>query len=233
MILAFAVGFFGYKFFVGNSSDQESEQESSEWIQLFDGTTFSGWHGYNTDSISQSWSIENNCLVFTPKEGQKGGNLVTDKDYTNFKLSLEWKISEAGNSGIFWGVHEDAKYRSPYNTGPEIQILDNDKHSDGEFETHRAGSLYDMIAPSEEAVNPVGEWNICVIEIDHNKNRGIVWLNDILIVSFDVHGEGWDQMVSDSKFKDWEGFGTYTTGKIGLQDHGDKVFFRNIKLIEL
>ena len=229
VVIAFAVGFFGYKYFVQKTALQEENQ----WISIFDGSTFEGWHGYNSDSISPCWTIEDQCMVFTPDPDKPGGNIITDKMYTNFKLSLEWKISEAGNSGIFWGVHEDPKYGQPYLTGPEIQVLDNDNHSDGKYETHRAGSLYDMIAPSEETVNSVGEWNTCVIEIDHNQNSGKVWLNEVLIVSFEVHGDSWDQMVANSKFRNWEGFGIYHTGHIGLQDHGDKVWFRNIKLMEL
>lgn len=233
MLLAFAVGFFGYKFFVNKSAPEKAQEKTAEWVDLFDGKTFDGWHGYNTETISLCWTVENNCIVFNPEKGKEGGNIITDKTYTNFKLSLEWKISEAGNSGIFWGVHEDTIYKQPYSTGPEIQILDNDKHPDGKYENHRAGSLYDMIAPSSDAVKPVGEWNTCVIEIDHNKNAGNVWLNDAHIVTFDVHGEGWDQMVANSKFRDWKGFGIYKTGHIGLQDHGDKVAFRNIRIKEL
>jgi hypothetical protein len=233
LVLVIAIVFFGYKFFTKDNNPKPVVQQNPEWISLFDGKTFDGWHGYNTDSISSSWSVEDGCIVFTPIKGKRGGNIVTDKEFTNFKLSLEWKISEGGNSGIFWGVREDEKYRQPYSTGPEIQILDNDKHADGQYETHRAGSLYDMIAPSEEVVRPVGEWNICEIEIDHTNNTGNVWLNTIHVISFDVHGEKWDTMVSNSKFKDWEGFGVYQTGRIGLQDHGDKVSFRNIKIREL
>jgi hypothetical protein len=90
-----------------------------------------------------------------------------------------------------------------------------------------------MIAPSELVVKEVGEWNLCVLEINHKTNTGNIWLNEVHIVSFEVKGEGWDNMVKDSKFKDWEEFGVYTTGKIGLQDHDNKVSFRNLKIKEL
>jgi len=211
-------------------------QESNEWETLFDGKTFKGWHVYMTDSISSEWNIEDGALFFNPKEGrtQGGQNLVSDKDYTNFKLSLEWKISKGGNSGIFWGVKEDAKYKEAYETGPEIQVLDNINYPDKNLRKNQeAGALYDMVAPSKDVAKLAGEWNKCIISINHKTNEGKVWLNDELIAEFPVSGKGWDAMVVNSKFKDWDGFGKFTTGKIGLQDHGNKVWYRNIKIKEL
>lgn len=215
---------------------EKQEKQDGEWVPLFDGKTFAGWHGYNADEISSEWSIEDGAMVLTPDNDSKvgGKNLVSDKDYTNFKLSLEWKISEAGNSGMFWGVQEIPELHEPYQTGPEIQILDNEKHPDAKAgTTHQAGALYDMIAPSEKVVKPVGEWNTMVLKIDHNANEGKVWLNDVEIVKFPVHGEEWENMIKNSKFDGWEGFGAYETGKIGLQHHGNGVSFRNIKIKEL
>jgi len=161
--------------------------------------------------------------------------MVTDKDFTNFKLSLEWKISKDGNSGVFWGVKEDAKYREAYETGPEIQVLDNSGQSDANIGIGKygAGALYDMVAPSKDETKPAGEWNKYVIYVNHKTNEGTVWLNDKKIVEFPVNGESWDEMVAKSKFKDWDGFGKFATGKIGLQDHGNKVWYRNIKIQEL
>ena len=240
VVLAYA----GYHYLIKKDHKEDpvveqtaEKEESPEWVSLFDGTSFDGWHLYNGDSIPDSWQVIDSVIVFTPPmEGKPRGSIVTDKNYTDFILSLEWKIFEGANSGFFWGVYEDEKFEKAYHTGPEIQVLDNEKHPDGQYETHRAGSLYDMIAPSQEAVKSVGEWNLCVLEINHKTNTGNVWLNDVHIVNFEVSGEGWDNMVKNSKFKDWEEFGTYTTGKIGLQDHGDpgdKVSFRNIKIKEL
>jgi len=205
-----------------------------EWISLFDGKTFKGWHNYANDTISNQWQIENGVMVFTPHPDKQGGinNLVTDNTYTNFKLSLEWKISKGGNSGIFWGIFEDDKYSVPYQTGPEIQVLDNLNHPDANVggKKHQAGALYDMVKPSQDVTKPVGEWNKCVISINHKTNEGNVWLNDVKIVEFPVHGKEWNTMIANSKFKDWEGFGKFKTGKIGLQDHGNKVWYRNIKI---
>ena len=242
VIVVFVLGYFGFQYLFKKDKTETPEinvqtevEKSSDWVSLFDGKTFKGWHNYATDSISDQWQIKDGAMVFTPHPDKQGGvnNLVTDNSYTNFKLSLEWKISEAGNSGIFWGIFEDDKYSVPYQTGPEIQVLDNLKHPDREKETHRSGALYDMIAPSHDVTKKVGEWNTCVIEINHKTNTGNVWLNNVNTVTFPVNGNEWDVMVSKSKFKDWPGFGKYKTGKIGLQDHGNVVSYRNIKIKEL
>jgi hypothetical protein len=210
------------------------EQESPQWEVLFDGKTFKGWHVYLTDSISDEWAIEDGALFFNPKKDRTEGgkNIVSDKEYTNFKLSLEWKISKGGNSGIFWGVKEDVKYKEAYETGPEIQVLDNLNFLDTNSK-HKAGALYDMVSPSKDTTKPIGEWNTCILYINQKTNEGKVWLNDVLIVEFPVNGENWNEMVANSKFKNWDGFGKFTTGKIGLQDHGNKVWYRNIKIYEL
>ncbi|HLV63315.1 DUF1080 domain-containing protein [Galbibacter sp.] len=215
-------------------AEQTQEKQSQDsWEILFDGSNFDAWHMYNTgEPVSDAWSIEDGAMVLTP--GDLAGNIVTKKEYTNFVLSLDWKISQGGNSGIFWGVIEDEKFSEPYQTGPEIQVLDDQRHPDAKAgTTHQSGALYDMIAPSEKVAKPAGEWNNCVIEINHNTNKGSVTLNGTKVVEFPVHGPEWEAMIADSKFKGWEGFGAYKTGKIGLQYHGDKVSFRNIKIKEL
>lgn len=225
-----------------NTTEEVAEEnteavEEPTWTVLFDGSSFDGWHLYNGGEIGEPWKLEDGAMVYyPPKERQKGKvyDIVTDKDYTNFVLSLEWKISEGGNSGIFYGVFEDEKYRAPYATGPEIQVLDDERHPDAKNgTTHQAGALYDMIAPSEKAVKPAGEWNTVELTINHKTNEGSVVLNGKKIVEFPVHGPEWDEMVSNSKFNGWEGFGAYKSGKIGLQDHGDVVAYRNIKIKEL
>jgi len=217
------------------ANEQKTEnviQKDTTWQVLFDGSNFDNWRGYNSDSMYPEWTIVDSAMVYTP--GKYGGkNIITKKEYTDFILSLEWKISEGGNSGIFWSVFEDPKYKEAYQTGPEIQVLDNVKHEDGKIPTHRAGALYDMIAPSKDVVKPVGEWNTCVIKIDHKNNIGVVTLNGTEIENFPVQGPKWDAMVAKSKFATWKGFGKHKTGHIGLQDHGNKVWYRNIKIKEL
>jgi len=214
----------------------EMKNQKSEWKILFDGKTFDGWHEYRQEGVSKHWKLEEDAMVFYPPKERNGEsyNLVSNEEYTDFVLSLEWRISEGGNSGIFWGIKELPELGQPYETGPEIQVLDNDKHPDGKNGTsHQAGALYDMVSPSEDVTKPVGEWNVCEITVNYKTNVGIVVLNDVEIVNFPLNDPAWGEMVSKSKFADWEHFAKYTTGKIGVQDHGDIVAYRNIKIKEL
>ncbi|WP_373071625.1 DUF1080 domain-containing protein [Zeaxanthinibacter enoshimensis] len=215
----------------------ETTYESGEWVVLFDGSSFDGWKGYMADEVPGTWTLKDSAMVFNPPKDRPKGesyNLVTENDYTSFVLSLEWKIAEGGNSGVFWGVKEDPEYSQPYETGPEIQVLDNQRHPDAKNGlTHQAGALYDMVAPEKDVTKPAGEWNTMVITVDRKAERGSVELNGELVTEFPVANELWNVMVSKSKFADWEGFGKQATGKIGLQDHGDKVAYRNIKIKEL
>ena len=207
----------------------------AEWTTLFDGSSLNQWRGYGSETMHPEWTItDDGAMAFTP--GEEGGkNIISKGTYTNFMLSLEWKISEGGNSGIFWGVYEDEKYAEAYQTGPEIQVLDDAKHPDAFVAEgkHKAGALYDMIKAPDGLINPAGEWNKVELEVNYNTNVAKVKLNDQDAFSFPVHGDEWDAMVADSKFKGWEGFGVYRTGHIGLQDHSDKVWYRNIKIKSL
>ena len=223
-------------------ADQKMETQlktnsQDEWEILFDGTSFDAWKGYLTDKMPDNWRIEDDAMVFYPPEDKPEGaqyNIVTRKEYTNFVLSLEWKISKAGNSGIFWGVKEDEKYPQPYETGPEIQVLDNENHPDALRGTsHQAGALYDMVSPLSDVTKEIGQWNHFLITVNYDTNVGRVELNGQEIVSFHPSGEDWEEMVAKSKFADWQGFGKFPTGRIGLQDHGDQVAYRNIKIKEL
>ncbi|GMN10238.1 DUF1080 domain-containing protein [Croceitalea sp. MTPC9] len=229
---------------VGENDDKVLIEKDSkmkgnqDWTILFDGSSFDDWHYYRAGEVVEPWKIEDGAMVFyPPKEGERNGktfNIVTDKAYTNFVLSVEWKISEGGNSGIFWGILEDEKYGQPYETGPEIQVLDDERHPDSKNgPTRQAGALYDMVPPSVKSVNVAGKWNTCVLTVNHKTNNGNVVLNGKEIAKFPVNGPLWEEMVANSKFADWEGFGKYKTGKIGLQDHNDIVSYRNIKIKEL
>ncbi len=215
----------------------ETSTNENDWEVLFDGSSFDKWKEFQSDGVSEVWKIQGDAMVYTPPgEGEENKNhdLVTKEEFTDFELSLEWKISEGGNSGVFWGVNEDSIYRTGYQTGPEIQILDNEKHPDAKAgTTHQAGALYDMMAPAKDVTKPVGEWNTMVITVNHKKEMGNVVLNGTEVVSFPVANEAWKAMVEDSKFSDWEGFGKFHTGKIGLQDHGNVVAFKNIKIKQL
>lgn len=217
-----------------NTVSSKETTNKEDWTILFDGSSLDNWRGYLSEDIYPEWTIQDDVMVFTP--GEVGGkNIITKEKYTNFILSLEWKISEAGNSGIFWGVHEDEKFPEAYMTGPEIQVLDNEKHPDSFVGNgiHKAGSLYDLIGYPAEDIHPAGEWNLCVLEVNQTANMARVTMNEKTTISFPLHGVEWDKMVDNSKFKDWEGFGKYSTGHIGLQDHSDQVSYRNIKIKKL
>ena len=204
------------------------------WNSLFDGKSKKGWHIYRGEATGESWQVEDGILMFVPinKPGVKtGGDLTTDEEYENYHLSLEWKISEGGNSGIIFGVKEDSMYKKSYLTGMEMQVLDNNKHADAKIIKHRAGDLYDLISSSKETVKAVGEWNKA--EVIYNNNTLQLILNGETVVSTTVGDENWDKLVAGSKFRTMKGFGTFRKGRIVLQDHGDKVWYRNIKLKQL
>ncbi|HZH96264.1 MAG TPA: DUF1080 domain-containing protein [Flavisolibacter sp.] len=213
-----------------------SKEKEEGWQLLFDGTTTNGWHTYGRSTVGQAWKISDGVLYFdtTRVNGRRtgGGDITTDKEYENFHLKLEWKIAPGGNSGIIFLVHEDtAKYRATYSTGVEMQVIDNNGHADAKITKHRAGDLYDLVASSKETVKPLTEWNLAEIKL--NKGKLDLYLNGENIVSTTMWDEGWKALVAGSKFKTWDGFAKFTKGKIALQDHGDMVWFRNIKIKEL
>jgi hypothetical protein len=213
----------------------ETTANTNQEVALFDGKNLDSWKAFNSDTITQ-WKVEDGALAFTRAEGKRSGseNLITKEEFTNFELSLEWKISEGGNSGIMWGVQEGPEFNEPYLTGPEIQVLDNQKHPDAKNgPVRQAGALYDMVEPSKDVTKPAGEWNSTVIRIDHEANKGTVTTNGTKITEFPLHGEEWNKLVANSKFAEWENFGKQKTGHIALQDHDDKVWYRNIKIKEL
>ncbi|MBT8295150.1 MAG: DUF1080 domain-containing protein [Gramella sp.] len=221
---------------ITQTQEEDTINSQEEWQTLFNGKNLEGWKAYNSKSISGQWTVQDSAIAFSPAEGSKRKKeyLITENDYENFELSLEWKISEGGNSGIMWGVKETRKYHEPYFLSPEIQILDNQRHPDAKNGlTRTAGALYDLVPPSKDVTKPAGEWNQEVIHIDYKNNKGCVKLNGTKITEFPLYGEEWDIMVKNSKFSDWKDFGSTRSGKIAFQDHDDKVWFRNIKIKEL
>jgi hypothetical protein len=211
--------------------------QTGKWKKLTDGKTFKNWHIYNHpgEPVSGKWKIEKGAFVFDPN-GQsdwKVNDLVTDMDFENFEMTLDWKIEKGGNSGIFYGVKEDANLKTPYMSGPEIQVLDDENHPDakqGKDGNRKAGSLYDMI-PSKSKAKPFDNWN--TVNIKKKDNVITVTQNGVVSVTYPTAGKEWDAMVEDSKFKGWKDFGKYTSGKLGLQDHGNVVSFRNVKVREI
>lgn len=241
-------------------------QEKSEWKDLIVNNSLEGWHFFQDDGTKKGWIVEDGVLIFngiSDMETEAGdASLISDKEYENFEIKFDWKIEPGGNSGFIWGVNEDKKYKYPYQTGQEIQILDyaiydDQKNAQGgeteirnamedlEARKHFVGAFYDMSAPQVlDASKPANEWNSYHIKINYNTNQGEVILNDILINSFPLKGPKWDAMYKESKFsrsddypylgdERWKGFGKYQKGHISFQDHPGKVSFRNIRIKEL
>jgi hypothetical protein len=207
-------------------------EKGEGWQLLFDGKSKAGWHGYLQGNDS-AWKVSDSALFLevTPNEKRTGVDIVTDNEYENFHLKVDWKISEGGNSGIMFGVKESQEFKNTYFTGPEMQVLDNEKHSDAKINKHRAGDLYDLVSSSVETVKPVGEWNTAEIIIKDSTLE--LKLNGPTVVKTKLWDENWKKLVMGSKFVSWPAFGTFKSGRIALQDHGDKVWFRNIKIRKL
>jgi len=219
------------------NSTNESQAADGGWISLFDGKTTNGWHSYGKDHVGSAWNVENGALHVGGESKKpskvESGDLVTNAEFDNFDLKVDWRISPKGNSGIIFYVKEDAsKYVDTYNTGLEMQVLDNGSptvlgHPDGKLYTHRAGDLYDLLA-AKEAAKPAGEWNQA--EIISNKGKLDFYLNGVHTLSTTLWNDTWKQMIAVSKFNEMKDFGTFKKGKIALQDHGDEVWYKNIKI---
>lgn len=209
------------------------DEKSDGWKLLFDGKTTNGIRNFKSETLGNKWIARNGALHFKGKDapGNGGDIIITDKEYEDYELYLEWKISTGGNSGIIYNVVENDQYDYVWQTGPEMQILDNVRHSDGQIVKHRAGDLYDLIECETVVVNEPQVWNKVRIVMKGGKVQH--WLNGHKVVETEFWTPEWDQMVAASKFKDMPGFGTGRKGHIALQDHNDPVWFRNIKIKEL
>lgn len=198
-------------------------ERAAGWQLLFDGATLDGWRSYGHAQARPAWQVEDGTLMLARRGG---GDLITQRTFDNFELVLEWRISEAGNSGVF--ILADEGERPIYVHAPEIQILDDARHPDNKLANHRSGSLYDLVAAPPAAQKPAGTWN--ELRILHDRGRLRVWQNGVVVVMLMLGGERWQTLVRQSKFANWDGFGENLSGHIGLQDHGDVVSFRNLKI---
>ena len=214
---------------------QEQVALDEGWTSLFDGTDLSSWRTYGKDSVVGDWEISEGALVYRPHPDSAHGmnNLITKKKYKSFELALEWKIEKDGNSGVFYSILEDEKYVVPYMTAPEIQLRDYSGTPDFSDHKQMSGAIFGIIGPENDVAKPAGQWNQLYIRIDRKNNLGAVTLNGVELFTYSVSGEGWDNLVEASKFKDWEGFAKIEEGHIGLQDHAHEVWFRNIRIREL
>lgn len=203
------------------------EEEAAGWILLFDGKSTAGWKNYGQNTVA-GWTVNGGELV----AAGGGGDIMTEREFENYELSIEWKISKGGNSGIIYNVVEDpAKYKETYATGPEYQIIDSQGYKDKLKPTQVSGANYDMQPPSEIVVKPVGEYNHARIVVNQSKVEH--WLNGAKVVTYELWTPEWKAQVQNSKWKDYPGYGIGKKGHIALQDHGDVVSFRNIKIKEL
>ncbi|HVY90891.1 MAG TPA: DUF1080 domain-containing protein [Hyphomonadaceae bacterium] len=203
------------------------QEKQAGWQLLFNGKDFNGWHFYRGGQVTTPWSVQDGTIALAGP----GTDIITNDEFGDFDLSLEWKISPAGNSGIIYMVKEDASAPQTYNTGPEMQVLDNAGHADGKIPSHRAGALYDLVTPPDNVTKPVGEWNLARVRVYHGKIEH--WLNGVKTAESSYGDAAWFKMVAGSKFKDMPLFGKAKVGHIALQDHGDKVWYRNIKIKRL
>lgn len=223
----------------GNAATEEGSNFNEEnrltglekqegWQLLFDGESLEHFRGFRKNEVPPGWEVEDGAITLV---GDRAGDIITKEQYGDFELSIDWKIAEGGNSGIFYHVSEDTTYANTYNSGPEMQVLDDERHPDAKMGVNgnrQAGSLYDLLPLSTPAAKPAGEWNRARLVV----NDGNVehWLNGKKVVTYTLGTPAWDSMVEASKFATMDGFGAEGEGHIALQDHGDRVWFKNIKI---
>lgn len=201
-----------------------SDAEKAEgWVLLFDGKDAAKeLRGYRRPDMPKEWAVEDGALVLRGR----GGDIVTKGQWSDFEFRVDWKVAPGGNSGIMWRVSEE--FGAPWETGPEMQVLDDAMHADGKSRLTSAGACYALYPAPEGAVRPAGEWNTAVI-------RAIgptvtYTLNGVRTAAFDMSSKDWKDRVAASKFASMKNFGSRSSGHVALQDHGDVVMFRNMKV---
>ena len=209
----------------GNPDVETPSEAPNDWKDI---TATENWRNYRADTISGMWQMQNGELVLT---GGGGGDIVTKEQYDDFELELEWKISEGGNSGLFFNVVESDTLGAVYHSGPEYQLLDDERHPDAQYRKHRSGDNYDVQEATAEMAKPAGEWNTTRLVVQGNQVEH--YLNGQKIVEYELGSAAWADSVANSKFTQFPAYGKADSGYIALQDHGDKIWFRNIRVREL
>lgn len=201
------------------------DEQNAGWKMLFDGKTCNGWRGYKMEQAPPAWKVTKGGELYLSTKGQ-GGDIMTIDQYSDFELQLEWKIAKGGNSGIMFWVTEDEEYS--WHSGPELQVLDNTGHDDAVDPKTSAGSNYALHAPEQNVVRPAGGYNQVriIVKGAHVEH----WLNGVKIVEYEIGSPDWEARVAASKFAAMPKYGRTRKGHIVLQDHGDKVWYRNIKI---
>ena len=194
------------------------------WELLFDGSGLDGWRGYRQGEAPTGWRADGGALAFVPGSGE--GSLITVETFGDFELAFEWRVREAGNSGVFYRATEDEP--AIYWSAPEYQILDNAGHADGARPITSAGANYALQAPVRDVTRPPGEWNQG--RIVASGSRVEHWMNGVRLLAYELWTDEWREEVARTKFADWPGYGMARSGHIGLQDHGDPVWYRNLKV---
>ena len=195
-------------------------EQKAGWRLLFDGKSTAGWRGFKAAAPDAGWTVKDGALMPDPKTSK---DIMTKDEFANFELDFEWKISPKGNSGVMFHVIEQGD--ETYQSGPEYQILDNSR---GERPLEQAGGLYALYAPSMDMTKPVGEFNQARIIVDHGRVQH--WLNGMMVAEYDMGSADFKAKVAGSKFKAWPQFASSPTGHIALQNHGNAVAFRNLKI---
>src|SRR6478752_2999601 len=210
------------------------DEKTAGWELLFDGSTLNGWKRYNQDTIGPLWSVKDGMIIcdgtgFTEGTADVGGSLITTRQFGNFELTADWKVSPGGNSGILYHVVEGAKYKHDYETGPENQVIDDSGWKGQLREAQKSGSNYDMFeAPATKKLMPVGDWNSA--KIVYNNGHVEHWLNGEKVVEFEEGSDAYNERFKKSKWVEYPDWNKSKTGAISLQDHGAPVYFRNIKI---
>jgi len=204
------------------------------WKLLFDGTDLKGWHSWHKDAAAANWTVKDGQIQYDREHDHDGDDLLTDGVYENYELQLQWRITKGGNSGIIFDVQEDPKYSATYQTGAEMQVLDNIDADDNKKQNHLAGCLYDMIGDATVSKPvPVGEWN--QVKLIQNKGQLTFWLNGIKTVDVKIGSPEWDAAIASSKFKDkyFVDFMKIQKGHIAVQKHPGSSGWKNIKIREI
>ncbi len=198
-------------------------EKADGWRLLFDGKTTTGWRNFGKSTISNSWRVIDGSLV---RADSAAGDIITVDKFRNFDLALDWKVAEKGNSGIFYRVTEEAD--TIWKAAPEMQVLDDARHENGTDPLTSAGANYALYPAPRGVVHPAGEWNHA--RILANGNHVEHWLNGVKLFEYELGSADWKARVAKAKFHEYPIFGTAPEGHIGLQDHGDHVEFRNIRI---
>ena len=212
---------------------ESSMSENGNWESMFDGKSLKGWHAFNKLGEITNWKIEDGALVCQGASADDtGGDIVSDKEYENFELSWDWKIEKAGNSGVMYHVVENSKYKAPYETGPEYQMIDDEGYLGKLEEWQKTGADYAMNSTNDKKkIKSVGEWNSSKIVYDNGNVEH--WLNGEKVVEFQAGDAKWIKEKKEGKWKDFPDYGMAKKGRIALQDHGNKAYFKNIRIKEL